>query len=221
MKRNRSALVILSTFLIAATLLSGCTKKKKQTDKWFEDHGLTISAERSVAFSTMQYLEDKEGGEFETKADVTITETPASVDGYKVVSASFTYDITQKTEGYKVALWLSAFDRYTGTSFEFDSESAKDNSVYNGNVVFTANGKKIDIQMEYGYESRDEEQIKVFIRVTCPSDYDGTVFQIGYSDLDIVAKNSAIDYTKPHTIDELPGYDKNGHAYYYFSYKNT
>jgi len=76
------------------------------------------------------------------------------------------------------------------------------------------------VRMSYSYE-RDAEDDKILmtINVNCPEDYDGTVFQIGYSDMSINEANASIDYsTERHTIDELPGFNTNGHDYLYFSY---
>ena len=57
----------------------------------------------------------------------------------------------------------------------------------------------------------------LYFTVTCPEDYDGTVFQLGYSDMQINQANSEIDYSQPYMIDQLPGYGTNGHDFYYFS----
>ena len=72
------------------------------------------------------------------------------------------------------------------------------------------------------YESsRDNEAgiLTITIRVVCPEDYDGTVFQMGYSDKKINEADRNWSYSERlYTLDELPSFDTNGHEYYYFSY---
>lgn len=225
LKRNSKKACILSLILITATLFSGCFKSKKKestTDTFMQDHGLSITSQGNVALLTTQYADGQDAGQIETTVEARITEEVASNHpGYKVVKGVFAYDLSMVEGDNKASMWQSAFDRYTGTSFEFESETLAEDAHPVGTVTFVSRGKEIDVTMEYSYVSDLEAHVTtVTIQVTCPADYDGVVFQIGYSDTTIIAKNSIINYKKTHTIDELPGFDTNGHQYYYFSYTN-
>ena len=153
------------------------------------------------------------------KINVEITEADAEKEGFKVVEAVFVIDKKDIPEGFHHASWQLAFDRYTGTSFEYYDPEDKE-SGQPAPITFDCNGRKIDAQMAYSAESDNEAGlITVTISVTCPKDYDGTVFQIGYSDAAIRKADEEWPYSERlFTIDELPGFDTNGHEYYYFSY---
>ena len=130
----------------------------------------------------------------------------------------FSCDPSNLPEGYHLAQWQSAFDRYTGTSFEFAGKP-DENGEFTEGTTFKYKGKDINVLMYYDYEKTEEGIINITINVLCPENYDGTVFQIGYSDQDINDAFAAIDLTgEPYTIDNLPGFDTNGHEYYYFSF---
>ena len=167
--------------------------------------------------------EGEDLGEQEIGGSIRIFEDDfAGKDGYKVVPALISYDMSSLEEGQKLATWQSAFDRYTGTSFEFDSTQISEGEIMFGNVEFEYNGETYDISMKYWFDFDEENNTKnIEIDVICPEDYNGTVFQIGYSDLEINAANTDIDYSaRLYTIDELPGFNTNGHDYYYFSASN-
>lgn len=207
--------------LSVALLLTACASK----EDFFEDQGLVITPQGEISFATTVHNGDGDTLDFEEHADVAVSEEPvADREGFKTVSAVFECDISQVPEGYLPSSWQLAFDRYTGTSFEFydpadaDSEGAQPSA-----FTFDCNGKSVEIQMAYDMERNSEEgTITIIIDVTCPEWYDGTVFQIGYSDNSINEADQNWPYSERlYTIDELPGFDSNGHDYYYFSYKNS
>lgn len=43
--------------------------------------------------------------------------------------------------------------------------------------------------------------------VVCPEEYDGTVFVVRYADEETNVEDTAYDWTKPSTIDQLPFYN--------------
>ena len=193
-------------------------------DSFFEQQELSISQSGDISFVTGTYnAEGEDLGEQEVGGSIRIFEDDfAGKDGYKVVTALISYDMNSLQEGQKLATWQSAFDRYTGTSFEFDSTQISEGEIMFGNVEFEYNGETYDISMKYWFDFDEENNTKnIEIDVICPEDYNGTVFQIGYSDLEINAANTGIDYSaRLYTIDELPGFNTNGHDYYYFSASN-
>lgn len=208
----------ISLVVIAALCLSvfGCAADKT----WFEEQGLELTPVGSVTYITTEHNDSGDENEIELTADVSVSESMTE-DGYKVVTCEYVCDVSPVSEDYHFTQWQSAFDKYTGTSFEFSGEPASsDTGDMAGDYVFDCNGKDIDVTMAYEVERDDSaDTVTVRIMVTCPEDYDGTVFQLGYSDTDINAANAKIDYSAGgHIISELPGYDTNGHDYYYFAF---
>lgn len=193
---------------------------------WFDEHGLVITPQGDFTYVTMardaNYVDLDT---FEVKANAVITENTEGVeDGYKEVilvytrDASAVYDIAG-SNGLKN--WGSAFDRYTGTSFEFDSETTytvEGETDHKDGFVTIVNGDtSYDVSISFD-GTNEYPKFTDTITVTCPIDYDGVVFQIGYSDSKLTEANQAIDYTaRLYTIDELPYF---GDGYYYFSYTN-
>lgn len=192
---------------------------------WFEEHGLVITPQGEFTFTTMTYDGNNNAlSPIEAKSRVVVTETTDGVDdGYKKVTASFTtdYSAVYDVGGSGVWYWTSAFDRYTGTSFEFDptltvTDPGETNrkegfaTIVNGDDSYNV---AIAFETISNYPVIDNN-----VTVTCPVDYDGVVFQIGYDD-DKLMEEDTIDYSaRFYTIDELPFF---GDQYVYFSYTNT
>lgn len=193
---------------------------------WFEAHGIEITPQGDFTYTTMAANNNHvDVGTFEVLGNVVITESTDGVEeGYKEVKMletddlSAVYDIADSS-GYKS--WRSAFDRYTGISFEFDSTATytdRGQSSNKAGFVTIFNGDT-SYDVSISFEIVNEYPIAThIITVTCPVDYDGVVFQIGYSDSELFEANQEIDYAaRLYTIDELLFY---GDGYYYFSYSN-
>lgn len=196
--------------------------KTEHTVSWFESQGLTITPQGEFTYTTMSVdLDDNDAETFDVLTQVVITETTDGVeDGYKKVTAVFTEDVSASPEA---SYWnyISAFDRYTGTSFEFDTETTyteSEDTVAKEDFVTISNGDKrynVSIKFEGVNFFPDMEET---VTVICPIDYDGTVFQIGYCDSKKIEEQDKIDLTaRLYTIDEFPYY---GEGYYYFSYSD-
>ena len=183
---------------------------------WLQEHDIEITPQGDFTYVTTNHNAEI----FEAVSSAVITETTEGVEeGYKQVICTFVNDFANSDAGYR--FWSSAFDRYTGTSFEFDSETTYTDFGQSSNkagFVTIVNGD-VSYDVSITFETVNEDpQITKTITVTCPVDYDGVVFQIGYSDEALAEANGAIDYTaRLYTIDELPAY---GDGYYYFSYSN-
>lgn len=191
---------------------------------WFSRHGLTITPQGDFTFSTMAYDADNQDmGTFPVRSNAVVTETTDGVEpGYKQVTAVFTNDYSVIVPGSVGSRgWQSAFDRYTGTSFEFDAAAIDTIPGLAGQregAVTIVNGEE-SYDISVAFESaNDLPTVTHTITVTCPADYDGAVFQIGYGDAFMRERNSRIDYgARLYTIDELPYF---GNGYYYFSYSD-
>ncbi len=212
----RKLIASVLCLLLSIAVFVACATDSEKT--FIEDNDLTLSPQGAFSFDTKAY--DGDGNELELveNVDVAITETACEDrEGYKIVEAVFEVDLSQLPEGYRFASWQLAFDKYTGTSFEYyESAEAEQPCEF----TFDCRGDDVDVQMAYD-ASRDDEKgiLTIIIMVTCPEDYDGTVFQMGYSDAKInEADQDWPYYERLYTIDELPGFNSNGHDYYYFSY---
>ncbi len=192
--------------------------------EWFENAGLKITPQGEYKYHTMANDGTNDVSEIEVPGTVIIEETTDGVDdGYKNVIATFFFDITNaKDNGGNEYSAFAAFDRYTGYSFWVDQDyidsQTDETDLKDGFFRLYDRDAYYDIKAEFDNEGADDYNICSYkITVTCPIWYDGTVFQTGYSDTQLVEKDSEIDYSQLHTMDEFAGYDSNGHEYLYFS----
>ncbi len=150
-------------------------------------------------------------------AHITITETTENVaDGYKKVIATKTVDAAYADEyGFNTAYkaWFSAFDKYTGYSFEATTGTgSRENS-----FLINANGKEYDISFQF-HTTGPADNATAIIEIICPVDYDGTVFQVGPASLYDELVWSTLDMSERlYTIDEFPFF---GNDFLYFTYTN-
>ena len=197
-------------------------------ESWFDNAGLEITPQGDFTYHTMANdgIEDTE--EIEITGNVSITHSTEGMDdGFKRVTATFVYDISEaKKKGVDEVSWLSVFDRYTGTSFEFNetfiSSQADQPDLKNGFARIMNGDDYYDVKVDYYVDGDHTDNIIVNeISVICPETYDGAVFQIGYSALELAPDVENTDYSVLHTIDEFAHFDSNGHEYLYFSESNN
>lgn len=209
-----------------AAIGDGASPQEEPAGDWFDRQGLVITPQGDFTYLTgAQNISGEDVGSFEVKANAVITETTDGVEpGYKKVSIVCANDIggyvnVPNATGYYV--WRTAFDRYTGIAFEFDSSVSYTDfgqSTQKEGFVTIVNGDdSYDVSIAFEWVNNDPVMTGI-ATVTCPVDYDGVVFQVGYSDAKLVDANSRIDYrARLYTLDELPFYGDN---YYYFSCAN-
>ena len=196
------------------------TEAEKPTP-WFDEKKLKITPQGDFTYNTSSLNSDqtKATGTFDVKASVTITETTKGAEkGFKKVTATFNEDFKQNPTNQYIS-WFSAFDRYTGISFEFDAVTlvAGKTNHKEGFVTIQNGNESYDIAVEFSSINK-YPSVTDSITVTCPVDYDGAVFQIGFSSPELAKKANSIDYSaRFYTIDELPYWGK---GYYYFSHSN-
>ncbi len=203
----------------------------EEEEDFFDSHGLELSEPGDFSFTTAINDGNKDTGEIDVDATVEylgesiedddISDFP---EGYKVVKAVFSYDISN-SKGASGILADGVFDRYTGTSFEFDIDN--DNLPYydqteeyddldDGYIRLETPDGDYDITMKQKLVVEYPNMTKTFW-IICPNDYNGTVFYAGYEDLELSQKHDDMDLSEGlYTMDELPWFD-NGRDYYYFS----
>ncbi len=177
---------------------------------WFSEHDLTLTSQEKGFKLTTTVIDsnDNEKGEMQFNAGAVIKEDRKNVEsGYKNINCSFGVNCKKTDEkGLYPVIWYGAFDRFTGIALEScDGEVPID---YKGGTAY--------IKVEH-FTKYENAMAYYGIRVTCPEDYDGAVFQIGYASMDLMEQNDKLNYeTDILTVDEQPCFD-NGHEYKYFA----
>ncbi|MBR3532794.1 MAG: hypothetical protein IKN80_02750 [Clostridiales bacterium] len=214
-----------------------------EPETWFDSQGLSITPQGDFTYTTewIMWSDDysigsrEPGTSFEMPANFTITETTDGVaDGYKKLIGTYTDDWASFFYSYtpivsydtslgsvKPSTWISAFDRYTGVSFEPGDVT----------IPIEYEGKTYDVMcqfdFDYDYDYDEGHLVDIFTcTVICPVDYDGTVFHIGcgrtYS-AELGANDDepyeSIDYSSPLMLDEFPFYGSE-FPHVYFSLSN-
>ena len=142
--------------------------------------------------------------------------------GMKKVTGYYTLDYSEQGSGAAFEAWVDAFDRYTGTSFMSGSpltiNSKNKTTELEEPITISTPSGPVEIFMETS--SKMDKKNKLMTRtitVTCPVDYDGTVFMVGYSSR---ALASELDFegmaARQMTIDSMPFY-KSRKPYYFFN----
>ena len=160
-----------------------------------------------------------------TIKEPTVTETTEGCDdGMKKVIFHSYLDFGS-SRGWKS--WSSVFDRYTGTSFEFDTSSTTHTAgagmtVKDGFVTIVDGDNSYDVSVEFAGELDNNNVLDRYITVTCPEDYDGCVFYIGYSSNVQAEELKKFDLANKLYMDcELPYNEAYcGHKYYYYTLTN-
>lgn len=188
---------------------------------WFLSNGLQVMPQGgyTIPLQSVESLGDAEGIDFDADFTVSITETREGVGpNEKMVTCLFTFDFSNNPLSV-VNYWTSAFDRYTGTSFEFTSgvtyADRGETKTKNGYAqIPLEDGGYADVSIDFTVDS-DYPIVEKTISVICPADYDGAVFQIGYDCASKVeATTSIMAEEKLHRVEELPYI---GDGYMYFS----
>ncbi len=203
----------------------------EEEEDFFDSHGLELNEPGDFTFSTAINDGEEDTGEIDVDATVEylgestedddISDIP---EDYKVVKAVFSYDLS-KSKGEAGILADGVFDRYTGTSFEFDKDNddlpyydqtEEYDDLDNGYIRLETADGDYDITLKQELVVEYPNMTKTFW-VICPNDYDGTVFYAGYADLELSKKYDDMDLSDGlYSMDDMPWFD-NGHDYYYFS----
>ena len=132
---------------------------------------------------------------------VTAVKTVASSEeGYS--DTIFTVDIDGTAVGKNYNFNISAFDRYTGTSFESKPESIGINngSTHNEVVVVDVNGIQYDCAYATDMNMDSNNIQHVTVTVHHPSKYEGVVFSFGGMTATQYTAYFAVDSSKTFTI---------------------
>lgn len=156
------------------------------------ENGLTITPNGSMTIQVAKYGSD----ELTDLAVTTSVETVASSeDGYS--DTTFTVVADKNLDNSGVSYNISAFDRYTGTSYESELTTALigGGSSHNDVCVFDVDGQQYDCSTDVKQNGNT-----VTVTVHHPSSYDGVVFLIGKLTATQNNAYSTVDFSKAFTV---------------------
>lgn len=156
------------------------------------ENGLTVTPNGSMTIQVAKYGSD----ELTDLAVTTSVETVASSeDGYS--DTTFTVVADKNLDNSGVSYNISAFDRYTGTSYESELTTALigGGSSHNDVCVFDVDGQQYDCSTDVKQNGNT-----VTVTVHHPTSYDGVVFLIGKLTATQNNAYSAVDFSKAFTV---------------------
>lgn len=159
---------------------------------FLEENGITITPNGSMNIQVAKYGSD----ELTDLAVTTSVETVASSeDGYS--DTTFTVVADKNLDNSGVSYNISAFDRYTGTSYESELTTALigGGSSHNDVCVFDVDGQQYDCSTDVKQNGNT-----VTVTVHHPTSYDGVVFLIGKLTATQNNAYSAVDFSKAFTV---------------------
>ncbi len=225
---RKAFLTVLMCITMTGGVLAGCGRKAVQQaaeepqitpdPHWQDTHTIDITPQGDFVFTTA--LSD--GTEIEVPANVTIEETTDGCEnGYKKVICHLAMDFAD----HKGFIFNSGtFDRSTGISLDYSPDTAfvgsGESSSAESSMTLAWDGVSYaftlttdDVRDDNGHWDRDTI-------LTCPTDYDGAVFYVGYCSEELAFDIEEIGlHPRLYTLDELPEY-QSGKPYYYFTYTN-
>lgn len=189
-------------------------KSKNDTKDFLSKNGLKVTPTGSttvkLAVGAGETLTNKVE---KVKIDTSI-DTHEAGTGY--VADTFAVFLPLKKTGN--TYFISAFDRYTGTSFETCAENLDNGPVNSSSVTLDVNGKKYNCTLittvTYG-----EKQDIIVLSVTHPVEYDGLVFSFGQHTKKQMAAYNKINFEEPCTITDYADVFVEGQTFFTVSGK--
>lgn len=156
------------------------------------ENGLTITPNGTMTATVAKYDSD----ELTDLAVTTSVETVASSeDGYS--DTTFTVVADKNLDNSGVSYNISAFDRYTGTSYESELTTALigGGSSHNDVCVFDVDGQQYDCSTDVKQNGNT-----VTVTVHHPTAYDGVVFAFGKMTKTMLSAYNAVDFNSTFTV---------------------
>ena len=156
------------------------------------ENGLTITPNGSMTIQVAKYGSD----ELTDLAVTTSVETVASSeDGYS--DTTFTVVADKNLDNSGVSYNISAFDRYTGISYEIELTTALigGGSSHNDVCVFDVDGQQYDCSTDVKQNGNT-----VTVTVHHPTAYDGVVFAFGKMTKTMLSAYNAVDFNSTFTV---------------------
>lgn len=189
-------------------------KSKNDTKDFLSKNGLKVTPTGSttvkLAVGAGETLTNKVE---KVKIDTSI-DTHEAGTGY--VADTFAVFLPLKKTGN--TYFISAFDRYTGTSFETCAENLDNGPVNSSRVTLDVNGKKYNCTLSTTVTYGEKQDI-IVLSVTHPVEYDGLVFSFGQHTKKQMAAYNKINFEEPCTITDYSDVFVEGQTFFTVSGK--
>lgn len=171
------------------------TETEVVTADFLSQNGLTITPSGDVTVPLAIGAGDTLTDDVE---DVTVNvefETYEKENGYVTDCFVVTMPVNEEGNTYNI----SAFDRYTGTSFESVASNLDNGSVNQSGVVVDVDGNEYDCSLAADAQYGDTEDL-IILEITHPAEYDGVVFMFGKQTKTQMTAYNNIDFNSTFTI---------------------
>lgn len=209
--------------VMAGTMLAGCGDNKEVTkvdDSTAVITETTKPVEESTEAETEVVVADflsKNGLVITPSGDVTVPMAIGAgdtlTDDVEDVTVNVKFETYEKEKGYVTDCFLvtmplkktgntyniSAFDRYTGTSFESVASNLDNGSVNQSGVIVDVDGKEYDCSLAANVRYGNTEDT-IILEITHPAEYNGVVFEFGQHTKTQMTAYKNIDFNSTFTI---------------------
>ena len=164
-------------------------------DDFLSKNGLTITPSGEVTVPLAIGVDDTLTNDVEDVTANVEFKTYEKENGYVTDCFLVTIPLNEVGNTYNI----SAFDRYTGTSFESVASNLDNGSVNQSGVVISVDGTEYDCSLLLDSRYDDTEKT-VILEVTHPAEYDGVVFEFGQETKAQLTAYNNIDFNSTFTI---------------------
>lgn len=156
------------------------------------ENGLTITPNGSMTIPVAKWDSDELT---DLAVTTSVTTVASSEDGYS--DTTFTVTTDKNLDGSGVSYNISAFDRYTGTSYESELTTALigGGTSHSDVCVFDVDGTQYDCSL-----NAEQNGNTATLTVHHPSNYDGVVFLFGKLTATQKSAYNAVDFSKTFTV---------------------
>lgn len=156
------------------------------------ENGLTVTPNGSMTIPVAKYGSDELT---DLAVNTSVATVASSEEGYS--DTTFTVTADKNLDNSGVSYNISAFDRYTGTSYESKLTTALlgGGASHDNVCVLDVNGTQYDCSMDAKQNGNT-----VTLTVHHPSNYDGVVFLLGKLTATQTSAYNAVDFSKTFTV---------------------
>ena len=220
---KKKLVTCLMMCVMAGTMLAGCGDNKEVTkvdDSTAVITETTEPVEKSTEAETEVVVADflsKNGLTVTPSGDVTVPMAIGAgdtlTDDVEDVTVNVKFETYEKENGYVTDCFLvtmplketgntyniSAFDRYTGTSFESVASNLDNGSVNQSGVIVDVDGKEYDCSLAANVRYGNTEDT-IIVEITHPAEYNGVVFEFGQQTKTQMTAYNNIDFNSTFTV---------------------
>ena len=164
----------------------------EETTEVATENGFTITPNGSMTIPVAKWDSDELT---DLAVTTSVTTVASSEDGYS--DTTFTVTTDKNLDGSGVSYNISAFDRYTGTSYESELTTALigGGTSHSDVCVFDVDGTQYDCSL-----NAEQNGNTATLTVHHPSNYDGVVFAFGKMTKTMLSAYNAVDFNSTFTV---------------------